>query len=581
MAKNPREDLIQYINDTPVEDIKKRVAFLEGAIEELEVDARAYTEAGKVGELSRTVSDLEDHVQLHRILKSSYDILFFAYEYFSDERNTKNNTNLIPPDVTIDMAPDFHAELCSKLGEVREKPTKKIGWGAPRGHAKSAYLTNIFPLHAVLYQYKNYILIISETASMSQNFIEYLSTNLKVNPKLREDFGEVLSPNLRLNDVDNKESFVTHTGIKVQASSIGGQLRGSRFRQSRPDLIIMDDIESGKNTNTQDLRDKNLHWYNSVIEPIGDPARTAFLYMGTLVHGQGLLPDVLARPEYDSQIYSAVVQEPDNQDLWNDFQDILMNVENDTRLEDADRFYYDNREAMDKGVQVLWENRFSYYDLMLKKADVGSRAFASEYLNVPSDEESALFKEGHFQYFEMDGVYDGHNLPYKYDVYGFWDIAMGKNSRSDYNAVVILAKDRVTSVIYILEAWAKKCRPHEAMEKIEELIVKYKPRQFGVETIQAQYEFYRQLQKRLNEKAIYHTRIRDVNPKTKKEQRIEAMEPLFEQGYIKIRDSQRLLKEMLLQYPNHPHDDLPDALAGALEMSRFKVRRAYYKPDGY
>src|SRR5699024_12111118 len=80
------------------------------------------------------------------------------------------------------------------------------------------------------------------------------------------------------NPEDNKESFVTHSGIKVQASSIGGQLRGSRFKQSRPDLLILDDVESAKNTNTQDLRDKNLHWFNSVIEPIGDPARTAILY---------------------------------------------------------------------------------------------------------------------------------------------------------------------------------------------------------------------------------------------------------------------------------------------------------------
>lgn len=576
-----REDVITYINETPVEDVKQRVAYLEGVIEELRIDATALAKAKETAGLANKIRKLETHTQLYRVLRSSYDILYFAYEYFSDDRNEKNNTNLIPKGVAITDAPDFHAELCEKLSEVKDNPTKKIGWGAPRGHAKSAYLTNIFPLHAVLYRYKKYILIISETVSMSQTFIEYLSTNLKMNPKLREDFGEVLSPNERMNEVDNKESFVTHTEIKVQASSIGGQLRGSRFRQSRPDLLIMDDIESAKNTNTQDLRDKNLHWYNSVIEPIGDPDRTSFLYMGTLVHGQGLLPNVLARPEYDSQIYSAIVQEPKYEDLWNDFQDILTNIESVERLEDADRFYHENRMKMDEGVQVLWEDRFSYYDLMLKKADVGSRAFSSEYLNLPSDEESSIFREEYFEHFELGDIYQGHSLPYKYDIYGFWDIAMGKNNRSDYNAIVMVAKDRVTGANYVLEAWAEKCRPHQAIDKATDLIVKYKPRQFGVETIQAQYEFYRQLQKKLNDEGIYHTRVRAVNPQTKKEQRIEALEPLFEQGYIKVRKNQRLLKEMLMQYPNHPHDDLPDALAGALELTRFKVRRAYYKPDGY
>lgn len=575
------EEIIDYINETPKEKIQERVDTIEGIIEELKIDAKTYAQNNDVNSLAETVKDLEDLSKLYRVLRSSYDVLYFAYEYFSDDRNPDNNTNLIPEGTAIEEAPDFHNELCSKLGEVRENPTKKIGWGAPRGHAKSAYLTNIFPLHAILYRYKKYIIIISETASMSQSFIEFLSTNLKVNPKLREDFGEVLSPSARMNEADNKESFITHTNIKVQASSIGGQLRGSRFKESRPDLLILDDIESAKNTNTQDLRDKNLHWFNSVIEPIGDPTRTAILYMGTLVHGQGLLPNVLSRPEYDSKIYSAIVEEPDRPDLWDKFQDILTDIENESRLEDAEQFYEENKEEMNRGVKVLWEDRFSYKDLMLKKADVGSRAFASEYLNVPSDEESSLFKEDHFEYFNPSDIMQNGTLPYKYDVYGFWDIAMGKTSRSDYNAIVIIAKDRVSGAIYVLEAWAEKCRPHQAIDKAVDLISKYRPRQFGVETIQAQFEFYRQLQKKLNEEGIYHTRVRDVNPKAKKEQRIEALEPLFEQCYIKIRENQRLLKEMLLQYPNHPHDDLPDALASVLELSRFKVRRAFYKPEGY
>lgn len=577
------KDIKEYLHNTPEAEIRLRAESVQGVIAELKVDAQIYAGNGELREVSRIVKELEELNQLYRVLRGYYDVLFFAYEYFSDWRNEGNTTNLIPDGMTIHDAPKFHAELCSKLGDVSESPTKKIGWGAPRGHAKSAYLTNIFPLHGIVYEYKNYIIIISETVSMSQNFIEYLSTNLKENPKLRQDFGEILSINSRHNQEDNKESFITHTDIKVQASSIGGQLRGSRFRQSRPDLLILDDIESAKNTNTQDLRDKNLHWYNSVIEPIGDPDKTSIIYMGTLVHGQGLLPNVLSRPEYDSKIYSAVVQEPDRGDLWDEFQDILTNIENENRLDDAHRFYHVNRDEMDEGVEVLWETRFSYFDLMIKKADVGSRAFASEYLNLPSDEESSIFKEEYFQYFERGDLFlDGtNNVPFKYDLYGFWDIAMGKNNRSDYNAVVIIAKDRSTGAIYVVEAWAQKCRPHQALDKVVEFIQKYKPRVFGVETIQAQYEFYRQLQARLSEENIYGTRVMDVNPVTKKDQRIEALEPLFEQGYIKVLKSHRLLKEMLLQYPSHPHDDLPDALAGALDLTRFRVRRAFSKPDGY
>src|SRR5699024_1833970 len=143
-------------------------------------------------------------------------------------------------------------------------------------------------------------------------------------------------------------------------------------------------------------------------------------------------------------------------------------------------------------------------------------------------------------YIFSDGL---HHLWLKKDLYSYLDIAMGKTSRSDYNAITLVAKDRATGALYVVEAWAQKCRPHQALDKVIEFIAKYKPKTFGVETIQAQYEFYRQLQERLNKEGIYGTRVLDMNPKTKKEQRIEALEPLFEQGYIKILKSHRLLKE--------------------------------------
>lgn len=571
---------IAYLHNTPVEKLKQTVAKIDGQIEELKIDAKNSTDRGEVAEL---YEEIKERRALYRAIRGYYDVLYFAYEYFSDNRNPENETNLIPEGVTIDDAPEFHEELCEKLDEVVHRPTKKIGWAAPRGHAKSAYLTNIFPIHEVVYQNRRYIIIVSETASMSQTFIEYLKNTLKHNPKIVQDFGEVLSVNARLNEADNTEVFITHTDIKVQATSIGSQLRGSRFRNARPDLIILDDVESSKNTNTQDLREKNLHWFNSVIEPIGDPDRTAFIYMGTLVHGQGLLPNILSRPEYDSKIYSSILEEPERTDLWDKLQDMLSNPENPIRLEDAEEFYEINRAEMDKGIKVLWETRFSYLDLMKKKVDVGTRAFASEYLNKPSDEESAIFVEEYLEdnTYKLSDVMPNNRVRGDLDVFGFWDIAMGKNKRSDYNAIVIIAKDRRTGVVYVLEAWAEKCRPHKAIEKSLELIRKYRPRTFGVETINAQYEFYRQIQKRANIEGIYGTRIKDVNPTANKEQRIEALEPLFEQGYIKILKTQRLLRDMLLQYPQHQHDDLPDALAGALELSRFRTKRAYYKPEGY
>lgn len=524
--------------------------------------------------------DLKRKAWEYRVLRSNYDVLYFAYEYFSDERNPDNENNLIPAGTRFENAPDFHRELCSKLDELTVKPTKKIAWSVSRGHGKSAYLSNVFPVHQVVFKKRKYILIVSETESMAQRFVEWVGDQLKYNKKLRQDFGIMLHENKMANEMDNLEGFVTLSGTKVQSASIGKQLRGARFGAFRPDLVILDDLESQKNTNTKELRDKNLHWFNSVIMPIGDITRTSYIYMGTLVHGRGLLPAVLQRSDFDSKIYSAIVSEPDNVELWNHVEEMLRDVDNPNREMEADNFYYEHKEEMDKGARTLWNERFTYYDLLKIKINVGSRAFASEYLNRASDEDSCIFKHDYFAFYDQSTV-NNLLISGQLDVYAFWDIAIGKNSRADYNAIITIGRDRVTGVLYVIDAWADKIPMHKALDVALEKIRQYRPRVFGVETVQAQYDMYRQLNERVMKSGLYSTRVLSVNPKGRKEDRIEALEPLVESSYIQFNKGHRLLLEQLEMFPNHDHDDLPDALASAVEIAGKQRKRTFYKkPKG-
>lgn len=523
------------------------------------------------------VNDLEKVAREYRKLRGQYDVLYFAYEYFSDCRNPTNENNLIPLGVTYETAPAFHQYLCSKLDELNSKPTKKIGWSVPRGHGKSAYLSNIFPVHQTVYKKRNYIIIVSETEKMAQKFVEWIADQLKFNQKLREDFSELLSPQKQRNDMDNLEGFVAYNGCKIQAASIGKQLRGARHGAYRPDLVILDDLESSKNTNTKELRDKNFHWFNSVIMPIGDITKTSYIYMGTLVHGQGLLPAVLSRSDFDSKIYSAIVSEPIHTDGWEHIEQILRNTENPNREIEADNYYIEHKEYLDDGAATLWQERFTYYDLIKIKVNVGSKAFASEYLNKPSDEESCIFKRDYFTF------YDEQKLEYrKLTIYGFWDLAVGKSSRSDYNAAIFIGRDDITGTMYILECWAEKIPLHKAKQKVKQLIKKWHPKVFGVETVQMQYEIYRQLKEELYKDGIYYTRLLPVLPKGKKEDRIEQLEPIVESGYLRFNKSHRILLEQMELFPSCDHDDTVDALASAVEIAGKQRKRTYYKkPAGY
>lgn len=508
--------------------------------------------------------------------RSREDILFFTYEFFSEDRNPEADGMLIPAGVPIEDAPDIHKELSELLMDVANGKQNRISWSMPRGHGKSMMLSNIFPIFSMVYKLERFILIISEAEAQSQKFGEWVNDQLKNNEKLRYVFGDWIAPDKKKGHKDNAEMF-DNGYTMLQMVGMGKRIRGIRFKSFRPSLCIGDDCESSANTGTPELRQKNIDFWNKVVQPIGTPD-TKFVYMGTLVHPNSLLTHIHERADYRSRIYSAIVSYPDRADLWDEFEEVYRNQENPNRLQDAIDFYHVNQKEMNEGAKTLWESRFPYYKLMMEKVNIGSKAFSSEFLNIGFDDSDAIFKEGNMIYFDDKDLFDQFNRPIRLDVYQFWDIAVGKNDRSDYNAIVTIGRDNRTGIIYILDAWAKKCPMHIALETMFDKIVEYRPKVAGVETVQAQHEMFRQLQQMLTKRGVYHTKLKAIMPRGRKEERIESLEPLFENGAIRIKKNQRLLLEMLVQFGTHDHDDLPDALASVVNMSGGSRRqRSFYK----
>ena len=580
---------MQYFGCKTEKDYKNKAEACLKGIDKIKDDISKTKSKKKRAELALAYApDIAVLEKTYRICRSAYDVLFFAYEYFSDDRNPENDSNLIPASCSPENAPDVHKELCLMLdGIAWDNHSGKVCYSMPRGHAKSTFVSNVFPIHQCYFDCatdggRKYILIISETEDLSTKFVEYINSQLKFNKKLREDLGVIMNESKFDNKKDTGMEFVTTKGTMVRAAGMGKALRGARNGAYRPDLVILDDLESMANTNTKELREKNLHWYNSVIEPIGVEGRTAFLYVGTLVHGNGLLPDILTRIDYESRKYAAIVQEPDNMELWMHYCEILDDKTDEEREAKADAFYEENREEMDKGWKTLW-SRWTYSALMKKKSTLGTKAFNSEYMNIAYDPDSQIFNEDNIIFFDDRDLIDQWGRKIPLDIYGFWDLAVGKgNKRDDYNAVVTIGRDKLTGVMYVLDAWSAKVPAHKALAVAEQKISEWQPRLFGIETIQMQYEFYRQLQENLMKHGLYSTRLKACNPKAKKEDRIQILEPLFETGYLRLKRSQRLLLEQLLVFPQGEHDDLPDALASAVDLAgKTRQRTHYIKPEGW
>lgn len=65
------------------------------------------------------------------------------------------------------------------------------GRGSPRGHAKSTTLTFKGSIHAILYQYKHYPIILSDSSDQAEGFLENIRVEFEENGLIREDFGNL------------------------------------------------------------------------------------------------------------------------------------------------------------------------------------------------------------------------------------------------------------------------------------------------------------------------------------------------------------------------------------------------------
>ena len=427
---------------------------------------------------------------------------------------------------------------------------------APRGHAKSTNLTFKDDLHAVLYHYKHYILILSDTYPQAASFLEAISDELEENEAITEDFGNIVG------NVWREDVIVTKTKIKIQAKGAGQKVRGLKHKNWRPDLIVLDDIENDENVRTPEQREKLKNWFYKAVSKCGD-TYTDFVYIGTVLHYDSLLVNVMNNPEYNSVKYKAVLNFSASP-LWNIWETILTNKNNKNRKTEALAFFNKNKQAMLKGTKVLWEEKLSYYDLMFMKVSEGAASFNSEEQNEPIDPEDCLFNKENFDY------YNPHDVNFSdkdFNFYGFVDPSLGKSKKSDFSAIITIAKSRSTGYMYVADADVDRRLPSAIIDAVLGKAVwikkaygkKYKA--FGCETNQFQYFLKTELAKESARRGIYLP-IREVQQTSDKVLRIETLQPDIDNKYIKFNRQHKRLLEQLEFFPMADHDDGPDALEG-------------------
>lgn len=491
-----------------------------------------------------------------RKLLGAFDLAFFGRAYL--------------PHYFSKPSPPFHAELDAIWADGVLKGLNPMhnpkainthdgchsATAAPRGHAKSTNLTFKDTLHAVVYEYKHYALLISDTYPQAAGFLEAIKDELEENSSIIEDFGKLAG------EIWREDVIVTKTKIKLQAKGAGQKVRGLKHKNWRPDLIVLDDLENDENVRTPEQREKLKNWYFKAVSKCGD-GYTDFVYIGTVLHYDSLLVKVMNTIGYTSVKYKAVLSFSASP-LWDEWERIITDLDNKKRELVAKAYFKIHEHEMLAGTEVLWEEKLSYYDLMFMRVSEGEASFNSEEQNEPINPEDCLFNEDNFDY------YNPHELNFAdsdFEMYGFVDPSLGKSKKSDFSAIITIAKAKSSGYMYVLDADVERRLPSVIIEAVLSKAIWLKKTynkkytKFGCETNQFQYFLKTELAKEAARRKIYLP-IVEVQQTSDKTLRIQTLEPDVNNKYLKFSRQHKRLLEQLKFFPMADHDDAPDALEG-------------------
>ena len=482
------------------------------------------------------------------------------------------------PHYFIRKSPHFHEELDGiwsrgvmkgrnplKEAKVisRLKGSRQVV-AAPRGHAKSTNFTFKDSLHAILYAYKHYILILSDSSEQAEGFLDDIKTELEDNGNIIMDFGSLKGEKAWRTGV-----ILTKTDIKAEAIGSGKKVRGRRHRNWRPDLIVLDDIENDENVNTPEQRRKLKNWFDKAVSKAGD-TYTDIMYIGTILHYDSLLNNVLQNPRYKTKKYRAVISEAVNTKLWDEWEGIYTNLFNENHEEDARAFYEAHEEEMLLGAEVLWEEKLSYYDLMEIKVSEGAASFNSELQNDPIDPESATFNPEWFDYYEPELI-DFSSPEFVFVAAN--DPSLGKNKKSDTSSIINLALSTKTGYMYVVDASVERRKPDVIIDDVFEMNRRLKRDykkgfyKFGVEVVQFQYFFKEVMAAKSAEEGEYIP-IEEIQSTVNKVLRIESLQPVIKNKYLKFNREHKTLLKQLQEFPMGKNDDAPDGLQMAVQLAQ-------------
>lgn len=418
--------------------------------------------------------------------------------------------------------PDFHREMWADCCA----PDRYVAWAAPRGHAKSTLITHAFTLASVLTRQRDFVLVLSDTWPQAVEFLRDLKSELMTNDDLIRDFGiKCLSKDTEDDMIVVMRDDVT---FRVVARGAEQKVRGLKWNNKRPNLIIGDDLEGDEQVESKPRRDKFFKWFMKAVLPCGSDL-CIFRVVGTVMHFDSALERLLKDPTWKTRRYKA-------HRSWDEFEDILW----------PEKFSADRLKAIRKGYVVQGE----------------SDGYSQEYLNEPIAAGDAFFRREDMVAMRKAGNGIGADLDIRGIYYVGWDFAISKSQKADYTVATVWKVDAL-GIKHVEDCRRGRWDAKEIIDEMLAVEKAFNPKAHFAEKgviDTALGPFLDTEMMRLNR----YLNIVKIASTKDKETRAKPLQGMLKSRHIKFNKDMThwpAMEEELCRFPKGGHDDIVDALS--------------------
>ena len=380
----------------------------------------------------------------------------------------------------------------------------------------------------------DYILVIQDSVAMVEATFEQLLSmieNSNLNRFLdieKKRLGD--DPTIYIYNKEKKKRMF----LKGRGS--GQSLRGTKILGKRPNIVILDDIENDEKHSSKESRQKLKNWFYNVVIPSVNPKKYEFIFIGTPIHEDSLLMNLV------------------NSDTW---KSLVLPV--------AEDFPPTNWNHL----VTSWKDRFTpkYVENIYKmyKEQGRESSFYQEYMLEVVPKDDLLFnleQVKEYKYEELRDKFD--RLTYYISV----DLAVSEKSYADYTSIAVIGVTE-NNHWFLVDGFFGRIKPDETISKIFYFVSKWNPYSVVLEKVAFQLSMKTFIQNEMVKRGIFFN-LEMVSRNKSKLSVIKGFQPLVELGRFWIpkdyleKFTAELKHEMSLITNDSilcKHDDLIDSIA--------------------